>query len=145
MEAQGLVATFEQQLEAVREQSQIQADEAVAQALAGLRPPPQIDGKIKEAAKQYISELQAPWSSQEIVDVWAKYYGEQFSDADLDQLVAFYSSPLGQRDVLAGREASIGFSAEFQERYKPVQAAATQNFVERLQQIIKECNCRTMR
>lgn len=142
MEAQGLVATFEQQIQLGREQAEAQVDQLMEQILGTLRPPPEFDQKLKEAASEFMSAMQPPWSATEIVEVWARHYGSQFTDAELDRLVAHYQSPLGQKDVLASREAMIGFSAELNEAYKPTMEAATQAFMERLQQIEKDCNCR---
>lgn len=142
MDAQGLTQTFEQQMTAGREQTKMQADQMLQQIMNGLRPNPEFEEKFKVAYLDFVEAMQAPWSSSEVVKVWAKYYGSRFTDSELDQLIAHYRSPLGQKEVIAGREAMAQFSAEFRERYQPIQQGATQAFIERIQQIVRECNCR---
>lgn len=141
MEAQGLVETFEQQIQAGRAHTQEMADQMVAKMLATLNPPAEFQAKIKDAARDFIKAAQPPWTGKDIVDVWSKYYGAKFSDDELDELLKYYRSPLGQKDVVASREALGPYTAEFQERYKPIMDKAVQEFVAHLQGIRKDCNC----
>ena len=142
MELQGLVKMFDQQLQSSRESTRSTANQVMEKMLASLNPPEEVQGKFRQAADEFIEAAQAPWTAQEIVDVWSKYYGAKFSDQELDQLLKYYRSPLGQKDVSASHEAMGPYQAEFQERYKPVMDQATQQFIKRLQAIIKECNCK---
>ena len=71
-----------------------------------------------------------------------KYYGAKFSDEELEQLLMYYRSRLGQKDAIASREALVPYTAEFQKHYKPILEKATQEFLDRLQAIRKECNCK---
>ena len=142
MEAQGLVEMFEQQIQAGREQTRKMADEMIVKVLSTLNPPPEFQAKISDATRNFVEAAQCPWTSRDIVEVWGKYYGAKFSDKELDQLLKYYRSPLGQKDVIASREALVPYTAEPQERYKPILDKATQEFLNDLQVIGKECNCR---
>ena len=142
MEAQGLVQMFEQQLQASHERSWTLANQMMEKMLSNLNPPPDFQAKFRDAAGDFIKAAQAPWTGQDIVEVWAKYYGAKFSDEELDQLLKYYRSPLGQKDALASREAVGPYTAEFQARYKPILEKATQEFIERLQAIVRDCNCK---
>jgi hypothetical protein len=142
MEAQGLVETFEQQMEAGREHTRKIADEMVGKVLSTLNPPAEFQTKFKDAARDFVKAAQSPWTAQDIVEVWGKYYGAKFSDQELDQLLKYYRSPLGQKDAIASREALVPYAAEFQARYKPILEKATQEFLDRVQEIGKECNCK---
>jgi hypothetical protein len=142
MEAQGLVETFQQQLKAGREHTRKMADEMVGKVLSSLNPPVEFQVKFRDAARDFIVAAQAPWTARDIVEVWGKYYGAKFSDEELDQLLKYYRSPLGQKDALAAREALIPYTTEFQARYKPILDKAMQQFLNRLQAISKECNCK---
>jgi hypothetical protein len=142
MEAQGLVEMFQHQLEVGRDFAQKRADQMLDQALAGLNPPEDVKAKLRDAVHEFLQAARSPWTGQDIVDVWGKYYGSKFSDEELDQLVTYYRSPLGQKDAVASREALDPFMAEFRERYKPILDKAMQEYVARLQGIVKDCNCK---
>jgi len=142
MELQGLVKMFDQQLQSGREQSRDMANQMLDKMLSTLHPPQEFQDRARQAAQEFVVAAQAPWSGQDIVDVWSKYYGAKFSDPELEQLLTYYRSPLGQKDVSASHEAIGPYTAEFQARYKPILDSATQQFIERLQAIIKDCNCK---
>ena len=87
-------------------------------------------------------KLEAPWSAEEIVDVWASYYGPHFTDEELDQLIEFYSSELGRKDVSVTKQAMVQFSEHFQREGQPILEKATQEYIEEMKILAKECNCR---
>jgi hypothetical protein len=142
MEAQGLVATFEQQMAMGKEHCRKLAEQATAQVLDGLDPPPELYVKLKEAADSFIAEVESPWTAREIVDKWAALYGSKFTDDELIQLIAFYQTPLAQREVIAAREAMSRLSLDLQSAYQPIMDSATASYVARLKNIVEECNCR---
>ena len=141
MRAQGLVEMFDQQLQLGREACKKQADDMLSQMFASLKVTPEYDAKLREAAHAFVEEAGLNWTARDIVDAWAQYYAPNFTDAELDQLLAFYESPLAQKEVAVSRAAMAQLSAEFQKRSEPIVQAATQNFIDRVQQIAKDCNC----
>ncbi|MBK8816545.1 MAG: DUF2059 domain-containing protein [Methylococcaceae bacterium] len=58
--------------------------------------------------------MQGKWTAEEIVSVWSKYYGSKFTDSELDQLIAFYLSDIGQKDVQASKTAENEVTQYFQ-------------------------------
>ena len=142
MEAQGLIELFDQSLVSGREYGRKQADQMLDQMLSGLNPDATFRKRFQEVMDAFMSELQPPWGAQEIVQTWGQVYGEKFTDDELDQLIAFYSSPLGRKDVAASREAMPVFSQVFRDRYKPIQERATAKFVDRVKLIARECRCK---
>lgn len=141
MEAQGLVKMFDQSLASGREYGRKQADQMMAQTLSGLNPDVTYRKRFQETMDTFIRDLQSPWTGKDYVETWAQVFGAKFTDAELDQLIAFYSSPLGQKEVAASRDAMPAFAQVFRERYKPIQERATTQFVERMKLIAKECRC----
>jgi hypothetical protein len=141
MEAQGLVAGFQQQMALGRENCRKQADQMLTQLLSSLNAPQGFRDRMNDASKNFIESLQAPWSAEEVVDEWASLYGPNFTDQELDQLLAYYESPLAQKEVKVSRDIYPPFSSHFQDLYKPVIEHATANFVAQLQLIAKECRC----
>jgi hypothetical protein len=142
MEAQGLLETFEQQLQISKEHGRKQSEQVLNQLMAGLNPSPKFVARFRSATDEYIRALDPAWTAQDIVNVWAKYYGSRFTDQELDALLAHYSSPLGKKEVAAGRVALPKFGEHFAMLSQPVLERATKAYIEQLQLIAKECNCR---
>ncbi|MCU7930717.1 MAG: DUF2059 domain-containing protein [Candidatus Thiodiazotropha sp. (ex Codakia rugifera)] len=142
MEAQGLLQTFEQQLELSRQQNQQQGRDMLNQFMAQLNPTPEFYERFENAFNSFMSKIETPWSAEEIVEVWAKYYGEHFSNAELDQLLSHYSSPLAQKEVIASRKALVSFSNHFMQEGKPIAENALSEFITEMKVIAKECKCK---
>lgn len=141
MEAQGLLVMWDQQLAMGKQQGQQQAQQILDQVLAGLNPPPEFDAKFRDVMAEYQKDLDAPWTAQDIVDVWAQKYGARFTDAELDGLLSYYTSPLGRKDVAATQAAMPEFMNHFTEQYKPVMDKATTTYVMNLQKLVQACRC----
>jgi hypothetical protein len=141
MEAQGQLQTMQQMLTASRAQGRATANKMMEQALDGLAPDPATKEQLSQAAHQFIEEIQSPVSAEQIVDIWADAYGSKFSDSELDGLLAYYRSPLAQKEVQVAREAILQMSARVQEIHRPVMQAAITRYVERIRKIVGECNC----
>ena len=141
MEAQGLVTMFQQQMAAGRRSAREQADQMLEQFTKTLKPTAEYDQKFRAALMDYVNAMDAPWSAQDIVDVWAQIYGSKFSDAELDGLLAWYTSPLGRKDTAASQSAWPAFEAHFKDLSKPIVQRETQKLLERIKSIAKECNC----
>lgn len=142
LDSQGMLQMYEQQIKTGRDRARQMADQLLAQATASLDLTAQAKTQLDDVVQEFISNAMPTWTSQDVLDAWGKYYGSKFSDEELEQLTAFYRSPLGQKDVTATAEALPKLSADFQERYKSQLAKATDQYVKRLQQIMKECNCK---
>jgi hypothetical protein len=142
MDAQGLIQTFEQQLEFAKKQNMEQGQAMLNQVMAQLKPTPEYKKKFDKAFQEFITEASFPWGAKEIVEVWSKFYGEQFTNSELDQLLAHYSSPLAQKEITATRQAMVKFSSYFAEAGKPIAEKATSNFISNLKLVAKECNCK---
>lgn len=142
MEAQGLLETFQQQMDLRREQSHEQGQIMLDEFLRNLNPSIEYKEKFKEAFNKYAEALSSPWSADELVAVWAQHFGKHFTDSELDKLIDFYSSGLGQKEVMANREAMVKFSMHFAEAAKPIIEETFQDFSADLQSIAKACDCR---
>lgn len=141
MKALGLIETFEQQIEMGKQQNSQIGRQMIDQMMQQLNPSQEFQSRFTNAFNKFISKTQAPWGAKEIVDVWASYYGPEFTDQELDQLIAFYTSPLGKKDVRVSKEAMVSFAKHFQEAGQPIMQAATTEYINDLKIIAKECNC----
>jgi len=89
----------------------------------------------------YIKKVETPWSAQEIVDVWAKYYGPNFSEVELDKLIEFYTSDLGKKDVAVTKQTMAQFTEHFQKAAQPIYTNAINEYIEELKIVASECKC----
>jgi hypothetical protein len=141
MEAQGVAQSFEQQMRMAQEACEKQADDMISQMFTRFRITPEVEAKFKQAASDFITAAQPTWTGKDVAEAWAKYYGADFTDAELDQLLAYYTSPLAQKEISASRAALVQFNTHFMEQYQPVLASATEAFIQRMQAIVEECDC----
>ena len=141
MEAQGLVKMFEQQMAEGKLEGQKQAQKMLDQLMSGLNPSKEFDKRLRLAFEEFMKALEPTWTAQDIVDVWAKAYGTHFTDQELDQLVEYYTSPLGKKDVMATQAALPDLTNHFSALSNPLLERATEKYVQRLQLIVKECTC----
>jgi len=142
MEAQGLVQMFEQQIEAGRVEARQQSKQVLDQFMVQLKPPKEFDARFRAAFEEYLKSLEVPWIAQDIVDVWATVYGDRFTDQELDDLVAYYTSPLGKKDVMVTQAALPELINRLSVLSKPLLERATKDFIQRLQLIANECKCK---
>ncbi len=84
------------------------------QFMTQLNPSKKFSDRFNEASNKFIEKLQGKWTAEEIVSVWSKYYGSKFTDSELDQLIAFYLSDIGQKDVQASKTAENEVTQYFQ-------------------------------
>ncbi len=141
MDAQGLTSMFESQLEMGKVQSEKVGRQMMDQVLSQINPNEAFQARILAAFDKYMEKVSAPWESEEIVSVWGQYYGQHFTEDELESLIEFYTSPLGQREVKASKSALVEFTLHFQKLGEPVYREATQEYIEELQLVAKECNC----
>ena len=142
MRAQGLLELWQQQIDYGKAQGEKQAKLMIDQMLSQLNPNEEFKTRFQKAFTNFIRKLQDNWTAQEIVDVWARYYGPHFSDKELDQLLAFYTSEIGKKDVMATKSAMKQFADYFQKEGKPIIEKATKEYIDELKLLAKECNCR---
>jgi len=141
MEALGLIEMFSQQIEMGKQQNEQVGLQMIDQMMSQINPSQEFQERFTLAFKKFMSKVAAPWGAEEIVGVWASYYGPGFTDLELDQLIGFYTSPLGKKDVKVSKEAMLSFSKHFQKAGQPIVEAATKEYISDLKLIAKECNC----
>ncbi len=142
MEAQGMLQMFGDSIEAGKQQQRDQAQRILNQFMAELKPSKEFEAKFRAEVERFNQALATPWTAQEIVNIWARVYGERFSDAELDQLVAYYSSPLGKKEVAASQAAMPELNRQLYAHVTPMIERATADFIQRMQIVAKECRCK---
>ena len=54
----------------------------------------------------------ARWKAEDLAGIWSRHFVKDLSSDDLDQIIAFYTSPIGQKAVTANQEANAAYTAE---------------------------------
>lgn len=142
LEAQGMAAAFEDQMRIREDHSKRSVQIMVDETFKRLKPNAAFKGKFNAAAEELYAALQPPWTPQEVTDIWASIYGSKFSEEELDQLLAFYTSPVAQKETLVGRSSLAEFSQYLAMQYAPYEKKAIQQYAERMQVLGKECRCK---
>lgn len=141
MEAQGLLSMFESQLEMGKAQSKKVGQQMMDQLLSQINPNEEFKARLSAAFNNYMDKVTTPWGAEEIVSVWAQYYGQHFTENELNSLIEFYTSPLGQKEVKASKSALAEFTVHFQKLGEPIFQKATQEYIQELKLAARECNC----
>ena len=142
MRAQGVLEMWQQQIKMGEVESKKQADKMLEQFMSQLSPSKEFTDRFNKASKKFIEKLQGNWTAKEIVAVWAKYYGPKFTEPELDQLIEFYTSDIGQKEVQAGKVAVVEFTRYFQKENEAIMKSAINDYISDLKLIAQECKCK---
>jgi len=141
MKAQGLLEVWQQQIEMGKVEGEKQAKAMIDQVVSQLNPNKKYKDRFKKAFTTFMGKMQGNWTAQQIVEVWAKFYGPKFTNSELDQLISFYTSEIGQKDIKASKVALIEFTQYFQSESKPIMEKALKEYISELRVAAKECEC----
>lgn len=137
----GLNEMFESQMAKGKAQAMEMTQQMLGRMMQNLNPPPAFQEKLQAASTRFMSQLMPTTTSQEMIARWGQAYGKHFTDAELDALLAHYSSPLGQKEKTANMSAIAELQqqrlAEVQQRMGP----AVDAFTAEIQQIATDCRC----
>ncbi len=142
MEVVGLTDMWREQIELGKSQNEESGKKVSDQILSQLNPNDEYRKRFSGAFNNFMKKLEAPWPPEEIVDVWAGYYGSNFTDEELDGLIKFYSSDLGRKDIAVTKTSMVQFTQHFQQKLQPLLEQATQEYMEEMKILTQECNCR---
>ena len=109
VEAQGLLDRWAAQIERNQERYRAQEQTIVDQTLSRLNPNEEFRQRFSSAIREFKEATAEPWTAEYMVETYSSFYGPHFSEAEVDELIAFYSSNLGQKDVRSTRLAAAEF------------------------------------
>jgi hypothetical protein len=142
MDAEGVSQAFDSARTMVREQTRADAEQILRSVVPRLDATPETIQKLTDAVTALLDEVtSAGMTREDMVATWNEVYAAQFTDAELDQLLAFYRSPLGQKTVRISREAMPKVMEHAQSKLQPALKPATEHYFAKVRQIITDCNC----
>lgn len=109
VEVQGVRQMFEEQYVQQRNAIEDQAKQLYTQIVES-------DGgkeseKSKEIFMRFMTKTSEMISVSEMTNRWISYYGTQLSDKDLKDILAYYKTETGKKDIAATRAAMTPFTA----------------------------------
>lgn len=134
LDAQGLRQSFDRQLAESSEGLQMTGKRVAEHRLAslGITPNPAIDA----AFARFTARASQLFTTDELLNIWSQAVGTtDLTNDELDAMIAYYASPIGQRDVLAQRQATAAIAAWMSEQAPTRQSTVLQVFVAELEQI----------
>lgn len=97
---------------------------------------PQERARIEGAGQQFQRDVDDGFDRDDAVKTWGRLYSDNLTDADLDAVLAFYRSPVGQKDVTARAAALPQFQRYMIEKNDAVMNAAVAKYTAALRGII---------
>lgn len=142
VEAQGLLDRWAAQIEHSQELSRAQEQTIVDQTLSRLNPNEEFRQRFSSAIREFKEATAAPWTAEYMVEIYSSFYGPHFSETEVDELIAFYSSNLGQKAVRSTRMATAEFAELLKNRFldRP-RIDHVRKFTDQVHLIARECNC----
>lgn len=140
--AQGIVEMFAQQKAQLTLESKSQSEQMMQQVIQGFNINDKFKEKLYKISNDFIVNLEAPWTPEEVAKVWSGYYTSKFTDNELEELVKYAESPLGQKDRQVSQKALSEFTAHFVQLSKPIYEQATNTYVADLKKALAECKCK---
>jgi hypothetical protein len=132
--AQGLQLSIDQQLTAMASELQSAGRQMVQQRLAieGQTLPPELEAVFARFTERAVRLF----SAEEVLAVFAEALNaSDLTDAELETMVAYYSSPVGQRDVVAQRQASVAMAVWIAQESNTRYQAVLQQLIAELEQL----------
>jgi hypothetical protein len=142
LDAQGIFDLWQRRLIIERAENEKLARQAMDQILARIEPDQEFTQQAQFAISSFLTKAQHPWTVQEIVAAWGKAYAKDFSDEELERLLDFYASGLGQKEVSASQAAYLSVSQLFQQKAEPVRQQALEELIMSLQEAAKDYRAR---
>ena len=66
--------------------------------------------RMEAVLQRYIERAASLWKAEELAAIWSQHFGQDLSEDDLDQILAFYRSPVGPKIVAANEAANVAFT-----------------------------------
>jgi len=69
--------------------------------------------KVREAMLNFLASCRNAYTPERLATVYGDIYAAHVSEAEFDELIAFYESPIGRKDVAASKAALPEYSNHF--------------------------------
>jgi hypothetical protein len=134
LDAQGLRQSFDRQLAESSEGLLMTGKRVVDHRLASLGVT--INPAIEAAFNRFAARASQLFATDELLTIWSQAVATtDLTNEELDAIIGYYASPVGQRDVVAQRHATAAIAAWMSEQAPARQSEVLQVFVAELERI----------
>jgi len=98
--------------------------------------PPEKRARIEEAAQQVMRDVDSGFDQDDALRAWGRFYSDNLTETELDAILAYYRSPVGQKDVSASRAAQPQYQHYIIEKSTAVMSTAIANYTAALRSIV---------
>ena len=136
----GLYETFDQQRAACKLQAESMRPQLVKQLQQSTpNASDQFWKKFDGSYQKFVEASAKVWSTGELADLYAKKLGEQLTEEELTEMLRYYKSPVGQRDVVASRKAQLEWIVALTPRTQEAFQENLHLFTEEIKHALEEC------
>jgi hypothetical protein len=135
VEVQGVNKMFEEQYVQLRDTMAAHAKQVYAQTMESVGE--KESEKSREIFMRFVRKSSEMISVSEMTNRWISHYGTNLSDQDLKDILAYYKTEIGKKDIVATQAAIKPFTAwllsESQKREEPLMA----EFIREIEKLYK--------
>jgi len=95
---------------------------------------------LEAAYQNFVESAKPTWTVQEAVEVWKITYDSHVTEEELDKILKFYKSPVGQKNIRASRDAISKLFEFMEEKNQKAKKRAVKAYLEELENISKKAN-----
>jgi len=135
--ATGLEEMLEQSRQQAREQAGQISDQMLQEVLKGANAlTPDQNEAIASASRTFAQSCAETLDVKDAISAWSRFYAANLSDEELKQILAYYTSPVGRKDVAASQAALPQWQAHLAATNSMKMQAAIEKYVADLKQIV---------
>jgi hypothetical protein len=98
---------------------------------------PEKRARIDSEGQRLLRAVDAGFDQDAAVRAWGQFYGDSLTDADLDAILAYRRSVVGQKDAVASQGALLQFQHYVVDRQTAVINAAVANYTAAVREIVE--------
>jgi hypothetical protein len=129
--SQGLLDIFEQQIALQRDSVKDYAGKLFEQMAESINV--QAHQKVRASFERLVAKSSEMFSAAEITAAWSVAYGRDLSVQELRQILKYYDSPIGRKDVAANKGAISTFSVWMNQEAQSRSAVIMDEFLQALE------------
>jgi hypothetical protein len=134
----GMADMLEQGQVTARAQASQLSKQIVAEIFKdGKAPSSGQQAKIEVAMQRFLEACAASMDVKEAAALWGQLYAANLSDAELDQILSYYKSEIGKKDVAATQAAMPLWQAQLSEKGTATMQAGIAELTREIREIVK--------
>ena len=137
IQAQHIEQSFQQAIDQSRELGKQVANDIAAKLIQGKEDvSPGDRDKLEAILQKHMERCSTMWKPEELTNIWAKNYGAGLSEKELKQILAYYQSPIGQRDVASMQKTMQLYTNTVSTEGRNKLETVTNQLIEELNQLL---------